>query len=93
MPKTKQLILANFDQYQCDQEKTIGYSMVAFFINPPEGAEHSLKCAKSKIGQRFYFKIFSDPIVIKFGKMRLMCINKIVDNYFRITNIRRYKGR
>ena len=51
---------------------------MVFFVNPSEGAEHSLKCAQSKIGQCFYFKIFSDPIVIKFGEMRLICINRIL---------------
>ena len=32
--------------------------MVAFFVNPPEGADHSLKCVESKIRHHFYFKNF-----------------------------------
>ena len=31
---------------------------MAFFVNPPEGTNHSLKCIKSKIGQHIYFKNF-----------------------------------
>ena len=32
--------------------------MVAFFVNPPEGAEHGLKLIESKIRHHIYFKNF-----------------------------------
>ena len=32
--------------------------MVAFLVNPPEGAEHGLKLIKSKIQQLIFFEIF-----------------------------------
>ena len=32
--------------------------MVAFFVNPPEGAEHGLKLIQSKIWDHIYFKNF-----------------------------------
>ena len=54
----KQLIFIIFDQNQCDLDKKIKNSVVAFFVNPPEGADHTLKCVESKIRHHFYYKNF-----------------------------------
>jgi len=35
--------------------KKIQNPMVEFFVNPPEGADHSLKWVELKIRQHFYF--------------------------------------
>ena len=39
--------------------------MVAFFVNPPEGAKHGLKLIKSKIWHHIYFKNYRIYIYIK----------------------------
>ena len=49
VPKLKWLIFTIFDQNQCNEGENIEKSMVVFFVNPPERAEHGLKCIKSKI--------------------------------------------
>ena len=53
LPKTKLLIFRIFDQNWGDQAKKIENSMVVFFVNPPEGAEHALKLIQ--IRRHVYF--------------------------------------
>ena len=43
-----------------NQENKIENSVVAFFVNPPEGIEHGQKCVETKNGHHFDFKNFSD---------------------------------
>ena len=68
--KLKQLIFTICDQNQCNQEKKIENSMVGFFVNPPEGAEHGLKCIELKIGQRIYFKNFLKAPTLLLGQKK-----------------------
>jgi len=49
--------------------------MVVFFVNPPEGAEHSLKCIESKIGQRIYFKNFLKVATLLLGQKKFSSEN------------------
>ena len=41
---------------------------VEFFVNPPEGTDHSLKCIKLKIKHHFNFKNFSKVTTSMLGK-------------------------
>ena len=54
MSKLEQSILRIYDQNQSILPNQIQLSTMDFFVNPPEGADHGLKCAKSKI--QFYFQ-------------------------------------
>ena len=59
MTKLEQPILRIYDQKQSILPNQIQLSTMDFFVNPPEGADHSLKCVESKIRRHFYYKNFS----------------------------------
>ena len=49
-------------------EEKLENSMVVYFVNPPEGSEHSLKYNESEIQQHFYFKNFWNPTTLMLGQ-------------------------
>ena len=49
--------------------------MVAFFVNPPEGAEHGLKHIESKIGHHNYFKNFLKIATLMLDRKRFLSQN------------------
>ena len=57
-PQTKLLSFRIYDENKGHRAKKNQNSMVAFFINPPEGAEHGLKLIQSKIRHHIYFENF-----------------------------------
>ena len=63
-------------------------STVAFFVKPPVGAGHSLKCIKSKIGQHIYFEKFLKVATLLLSQKKnfksnlnhwLTCLLKLLD--------------
>ena len=58
LPKMKLLIFRISDQNLWNQAKKIQNPSVEFFVNSPEGADHSLKCVKLKIRHHCYFANF-----------------------------------
>ena len=48
---------------------------MAFIVNPPEGADHSLKCIELKIGQHFYFKNFLKVPTLLLGQKKFSSQN------------------
>ena len=58
-PTHFQLIFKSLEQNQKDQIRRNRNSRVASSVNPPEGANHSLKCVELKIQHHIYFKKFS----------------------------------
>ena len=58
-------------------------AMVAFFVNPPEGVEHNLKCIKSKISQQIHFKNISKVATLLLGQKKFQVkIKSLVDSVF-----------
>ena len=57
-PQKKLLILESMSNTKVTRQKKIQNSMVAFFVNPPEGTEHGLKLIELKIWHHIYFKNF-----------------------------------
>ena len=66
--------------------------MVAFFVNPPEGAEHGLKLIESKIRHHIYFKNFWKIATFMLGKKIFQLkINSSIDFViFRLLDLHRY---
>ena len=58
-PTHFQLIFKSLGQNQSDQTRKIKNSSLAFFVNPLEGTDHSLKTIAWKIQHHIYFKDFS----------------------------------
>ena len=56
-------------------QKRIQNSMVAFFVNPPEGAEHGLKLIESKIRHHIYFKNFWKIATFMLGQKKFSSQN------------------
>ena len=50
-------------------------SMVAFFVNPPEGTEHGLKLIESKIWHHIYFKTFWKVATLMLGQREITSQN------------------
>ena len=83
LPETKLLSFIILDQNLKNQAKKIKNSILAFFVNPPEGAEYSLKCIKSKIGQHIYFKNFLKVATLLLDQKNFQVkINSLVDFVF-----------
>ena len=66
--------------------------MVAFFVNPPEGAEHGLKLIQSKIQHHIYFKNFWKIATFMLGQKNFQVkINSSIDFvFFRLSDLPRY---
>ena len=57
---------------------------MAFFAKPPEGADHSLKCAESKIRHHFYFKNFSKLTTFMIGQKKFNLKNNSVEYFLEL---------
>ena len=66
--------------------------MLAFFVNPPEAAEHGLKLIESKIWHHIYFKNFWKIATFMLGKKKFQVkINSSIDFvFFQVLDLHRY---
>ena len=76
MTKLEEPLLKICDQNQLILLNQIQLSIVNFFVKPPEGAEHSLKCIKSKSQQHFYLRNFSRPSTLLLCEKSYLLVKK-----------------